>query len=170
MNARNLLTAVALSALVSLVGATPAMAEQISPPKYRDAWDDTVCGIDVHVVVDASNPIIETGHVNANGFSPTIDAGHVELRLTNVANGHWMEDNFSGPAKVLSWVLNADGTESKRVVFSGLKREFRAWDGTVVADRGRLVVDYLIQGDEILSRTEVSRAGDFPIASGTVDF
>lgn len=36
--------------------------------------------------------------------------------------------------------------------------------------RSRLVVDYVIRGDEILSRTEVSRIGDFPIASRQVGF
>ena len=47
--------------------------------------------------------------------------------------------------------MNSDGTVSKRVIFSGTKRIFTAWD-------------------EILSRTEVSRVGDFPIASGVVGF
>jgi hypothetical protein len=39
-----------------------------------------------------------------------------------------------------------------------------------LTDRGRLVVDYVIQDDEVLSRTTVSQVGDFPIASGAVGF
>jgi hypothetical protein len=99
-----------------------------------------------------------------------VDTGHLMVRFTNSANGHWMEDDFSGPAKVISVVANQDGTVSKRVVFSGTKRIFKSWDGAVVADRGRLVVDYVILDDEVVSRKTVSMVGDFPIATGAVNF
>lgn len=170
MHTVRLLTTVTLSAVVSLAGAAPAFATLVNPPKYRDAFDDSVCGISAHVVIKADNPIIETGRLAADGTPLSVDSGHLMVRFTNVANGHWMEDNFSGPAKVISSVVNADGTVSKRVVFSGTKREFLAWDGAQAIDRGRLVVDYVIQDDEVLSRTTVSQVGDFPIASGAVGF
>lgn len=170
MRSARLLTAVMVSIGISLIGAAPAQATLVNPPKYRNSFNDTVCGIDSHVDIKADNPIILTGRSTASGEPQSIDTGHLMIRFTNLANGHWMEDDFSGPAKVVSSVINADGTESRRVIFSGIKHEFIAWDGTVVADRGRLVVDYVIQGDQILSRTLVSQVGDFPIASGVVGF
>jgi hypothetical protein len=77
-----------------------------------------------------------------------------------------MEDGFSVPASVVSSVLNRTG----RSASGGTKRGFSAWDGARVVDRGRLVVDYVIRDDEVLSRTTVSQVGDFPIASGAVGF
>lgn len=170
MSAPRIVAAAVLMSAVALTGTAPASATLISPPKYRDAFDDTVCGISSHVVIRASNPVVETGHLAEDGDPLTINTGHLMLRITNVSNGHWMEDDFSGPAKLLSAVVNDDGTMTKRVVFSGIKREFVAWDGVVVADVGRLVVDYVFAGDELLSRTMVSQVGEFPIASGAVDF
>jgi len=161
-----LLTAALTAAAVSLIVSAPATAGQVQSPKYRDAFEDNVCGIDAHVVVQADNPIIETGRIMANGEPSSLDSGHVVVHFTNLANGHWTEDGFSGPARVISAVRNADGSTSKRVIFTGTKRQFSAWDGTVVSDRGRLVVDYLISADDqIISRTVVSQVGDFPIAS-----
>jgi hypothetical protein len=170
MSTARLLTCAAIAAVLSLAGSTPASATIVNPPKYRDAFGDTVCGISAHVVIVADNPIIETGRRTATDEPVSIDTGHLVVHFTNLANGHWMEDGFSGPASVVSSVLNADGTVSKRVVFSGTKRQFSAWDGARVVDRGRLVVDYVIQDDEVLSRTTVSQVGDFPIASGAVGF
>jgi len=167
--ARIMTSAAAVLAL-SVVSVAPAGAGLVNPPKYRDAFDDDICGIAAHVVISADNPIVDTGRLTASGEPASVDTGHLDVRFTNIENGHWMEDDFSGPARVVSNVVNTDGTVSKRVIFSGTKRIFTAWDGAVVADRGRLVVDYLIKDDEILSRTEVSRVGDFPIASGAVGF
>jgi hypothetical protein len=56
-----LLTCSAVAAVVALTGSTPALATIVNPPKYREAFDDTVCGIPAHVVIVADNPIIETG-------------------------------------------------------------------------------------------------------------
>ena len=152
-------------------GATPpAGATLVNGPGYHEAFDDQVCGIAAHVTVDANNPVVLTGKTLANGDQASVDTGHLLVRFTNPADSHWVIDEFSGPAKVIAATVNTDGSTSKRVVFSGTKREFRAWDGAVVADRGRLVVDYVILNDRIVSRTLVSQVGDFPIASGAVGF
>lgn len=170
MKARQLLTTSGMALVLSFGVAPPAHATLVNQPTYRDSFDDSVCDIAVHVDVFAANPVVETGRLTQSGEPVSVDTGHLRVRFTNPVNGHWTEDDFSGPARVVSIVVNADGTISKRVIFSGTKRLFKAWDGAVVADRGRLVVDYVIADDEILSRTEVSRVGDFPIASGVVDF
>jgi hypothetical protein len=171
MHAPRLVTATLVASGLSLLGAAPAQAGQVNRPVFREAFDDVACDIAVHVDVFAANPIVETGRLTDAGYPDSVDTGHLQVRLTNPTNGHWMEDDFSGPAMVVSAVVNPDGSQSKRVVFDGTKRVFKAWDGTVVADRGRLVVDYVISADdEIVSRTLVSQVGDFPIASGDVGF
>jgi hypothetical protein len=170
MKLHHVVPSVAAFVVLGIAGAAPAQATLVRPPKYRDAFDDNVCGIEAHVVIRADNPVIETGRLNAIGEPVTVDTGHLVVHFTNVANGHWTEDDFSGPARVIAVSANPDGSLNKRVVFDGTKRIFKAWDGAVVADRGHLVVDYVVLDDEVVSRTTVTQVGDFPIASGAVGF
>jgi hypothetical protein len=170
MKVHHVLPPVAGFVLLGVVVAAPAQAGLVRAPVFRESFDDDICGIAAHVEIRAANPIVETGRYTEAGDAVSVDTGHLQVRFTNAANGHWTEDDFSGPAHVVAVRVNADGSLSKRVVFDGTKRLFRAWDGATVADRGRLVVDYLILHDEILSRTVVSQVGDFPIASGAVGF
>lgn len=167
------LLAAALWGVVLPVSSAQA-AGLIHPPRFTDSFDDDVCGVAVHVDVVADNPLVATGRVTETGDPVTVDTGHLLQRFTT-PDGRWTEDDFSGPAKVITAVANPDGTVSKRVVFDGTKRIFKAWNGDVVADRGVLVVDYLIGFDDngdgyVISRTLVRQVGDFPIASGRVDF
>ena len=159
-----------LGAAVSLVLCAPASAAPLGPARVSDSFDGTPCGVAVHVEVTGANPIIETGHVTTTGDGLLVNTGHVVQRLTT-ADGRWMEDDFSGPASQLSVVQLPDGTTHYRVVFEGIKEEYRASDGATATDRGRLVVDYVFGSDgSMQSRTEVSAVGAFPIASGQVTF
>ena len=167
---RHLTSTVAVVSLSTLFAA-PASATMVNHPGYHEEFEDDICGIAAHVEITADDPVIETGHISESGYPDSVASGHVVVRFTNPANGHWTEDGYSGPARVQTGVPNADGSFTRRAEFSGIKRIFDAWDGTAVTDRGRLVVDYLLSADEdLISRTEVSRVGDFPIATGTVTF
>ena len=177
MRRRTAVPAALLAAAVcgSVVPVSSAQAAGLDgSARFTDSFDDTPCGVSVHVVIQADNPFVTTGKITEIGDPVTVDTGHLLQRFTT-PDGRWTEDDFSGPAKVITAVANPDGTVSKRVVFDGTKRIFTAWNGDVVADRGVLVVDYLIGFDDngdgyVISRTLVRQVGDFPIASGQVDF
>ena len=74
--ARIMTSAAAVLAL-SVVSVAPAGAGLVSPPKYRDAFDDDICGIAAHVVISADNPIVETGRLTAAGEPASVDTGHL---------------------------------------------------------------------------------------------
>jgi hypothetical protein len=154
----------------ALTALSPASATLAGPPKVRASFDDTPCGVPVHAEITGSNPVVYTGKVLAGGDVVTVNTGHVVQRLT-AADGRWMEDDFSGPAKLVSAAHLADGTANYRVAFDGIREQFKAWNGDVVADKGHLVADYVFAPDgSMVSRTVVSETGAFPIINGQVDF
>ena len=149
---------------------SPANAALDRPPKVRASFDDTPCGVPVHVEITGSNPVVLTGKVLSEGDVVTVNTGHVVQRLTT-PDGRWVEDDFSGPAKLVSATHFADGSAAYTVAFSGIREQFTAWNGDAVADKGHLVADYLFAADgSMVSRTVVSATGTFPIANGQVDF
>ncbi len=56
MRTVKLLTAGAAAVVVSLIGTASAGAGEVNPPKYRESFNDTVCGIDARVDIKADNP------------------------------------------------------------------------------------------------------------------
>ena len=156
--------------VVALIPLSEANASLVGPPRVHESFDDTPCGVPVHVDITGSNPVVLTGKVFVDGDVATVNTGHVVQRLT-AADGRWMEDDFSGPAKLVASGRLADGSSHYTVVFDGIREQFKASNGDVVADKGHLVADYVFAPEgPMTSRTVVSETGPFPIINGQVDF
>ena len=154
----------------ALVPVSAASAALVGPPQVHASFDDSPCGVPIHAEITGSNPIVLTGKVLSGGDVVTVNTGHVVQRLTT-SDGRWMEDDFSGPAKLVSATHFPDGSADFTVVFDGIREQFKAWNGDVVADRGHLVADYVFAPDgSMVSRTVVSETGAFPIINGQVTF
>ena len=170
MRRRTQLAIVCMTLAASLLPLAPASATLDRPPKVRESFDDSPCGVPVHVDIVGTNPVVLTGRIFDDGDIRIVNTGHLVQRFT-ASDGRWMEDDFSGPASRIFVTSLSDGSTLYRVGFSGIKRQFLASDGASVRDIGRLVVDYVFDAHgDFVSRTLVSQQGDFPIASGNVGF
>ena len=170
MNRASVLTIAAAVICATLVPLAPASATLDGGVKIRDSFDDSPCGVPVHVEVRGANPVVISGRIFDGGDPRTVNTGHLVQRLT-ASDGRWMEDDWAGPASRLDVRHLAGGLVDYLVVFDGIREEYRASNGDSVRDVGHLVVDYLFtEAGDFVSRTQVSSAGSFPIAHGDVDF